>query len=52
MIRVGKTGELQKRLVWFLQGLMKRLRIQRFRGDSDSMISIARLEVKLEQCYV
>lgn len=52
MIKVGKAGELQKRLTWFLQGSMKKMRIQKFKGDSDSMISIARLEAKIEPCYV
>lgn len=51
-IRAGKAGEFQKRLAWFLQGSMKKFRIQKFKGDSDAMISIARLEAKLEPCYV
>lgn len=47
-IRAGKTGERDKRLVWFKQGNMRNWRIQRFRGTSESQISIARLEARLE----
>lgn len=51
-ISVGKTGDTTKRMVWFLQGHMKNWRIQRFKGTSDAMISISRLEAKLEPLYV
>jgi len=47
-ISVGKQGQRTKRLVWFQQGYMQNWRIQRFTGTSDSRISIARLEVKIE----
>jgi hypothetical protein len=38
----------RKRLVWFGQGYMRNWRIQRFRGDSDAHMSVARLEARLE----
>jgi hypothetical protein len=47
-IRVGATGETQKRLVWFRNGSMGHWRIQRFRGDSQAHLSFARLEAQLE----
>jgi hypothetical protein len=47
-ISVGTTGNTQKRLAWFQQGHMRNWRIQRFRGDSDSHISFARLEAQIE----
>ena len=51
-IRIGKIGEMTKRLAWFMQGFMKHWRIQKFKGTSDAMISISRLEAKLEPMYV
>ena len=45
---MGGFGNTSKRLVWFQQGHMRNWRIQRFRGDSDAHISIARLEAALE----
>jgi len=47
-ISAGGFGNTSKRLVWFQQGHMRNWRIQRFRGDSDAHISIARLEAALE----
>lgn len=47
-ISAGKRGERNKRLVWFQQGAMRNWRIQRFRGTSDAMLSIVRLEGLLE----
>jgi len=47
-INVGTIGTTKKRLVWFQQGSMRHWRIQRFRGDSDSHMSFARLEAQLE----
>jgi hypothetical protein len=38
----------RKRLVWFGQGFMRHWRIQRFRGTSDGLISVARLEAQIE----
>lgn len=47
-ISVGRQGQRTKRLVWFQQGYMQNWRIQRFQGTSDSRISVARLEAKIE----
>ena len=47
-IRVGTIGDSIKRLVWFQQGMMRNMRMQRFQGDSDAHISFARLEAQLE----
>lgn len=51
-ISAGTIGDTTKRLVWFLQGSMKHWRIQKFKGTSDAMISVSRLEAKLEPLYV
>lgn len=51
-IRVGKIGDRAKRVVWFQQGSMRNWRIQRFMGDSDAHISIARLEAQIEPLAV
>ena len=47
-IRVGKLGNRLKRLVWWKQGMMKNMRIQRFRGDSNAYLAVSRLEAELE----
>lgn len=47
-INAGKKGQYQKRLVWFQQGNMRNIRIQKFQGDSDSFISVVRLEAQIE----
>lgn len=47
-IRSGKIGNRAKRLVWFQQGFMRNWRIQRFRGDSDSFLTVTRLEALIE----
>lgn len=47
-IRSGKQGERNKRLLWVQQGAMRNWRIQRFKGDSDAFLSIARLEARME----
>jgi hypothetical protein len=47
-ISVGTIGNRKKRLAWFQQGNMQRWRIQRFRGDSDSHVTYARLEAQIE----
>ncbi|MCY1412949.1 Phage stabilization protein [compost metagenome] len=47
-ISAGQAGDRLKRLVWFQQGHMRNWRIQRFKGNSDAHISIARLEAQLE----
>ena len=47
-VRIGNRGQRNKRLVWFRQGFMRNVRMQRFRGTSDAHISIARLEALIE----
>lgn len=47
-VRVGKIGDRTRRIVWFQQGLMQNWRAQRFWGDSQAHIAIARLEAQLE----
>lgn len=47
-IRVGGLGDRAKRIVWLQQGHMRNWRIQRFQGDSNAHIAIARLEAQLE----
>ncbi len=51
-ISAGKRGDRKKRLVWLQQGTARNWRIQRFKGDSDSMLSIARLEAVVEAMAV
>lgn len=47
-ISAGTFGQTGKRLFWLQQGHMRNWRVQRFRGDSDAHISIARLEANIE----
>lgn len=47
-INVGGIGERMKRLLWFRQGMMRSIRMQRFRGDSTAHLSFLRLEATLE----
>ncbi|BBR72509.1 packaged DNA stabilization protein [Acinetobacter baumannii] len=47
-IAAGKTGQRDKRLVWFQQGYMNNWRIQKFTGTSESRLSISRLEAQVE----
>ena len=47
-VAVGTLGDRNKRIAWRRQGIMRNWRIQRFKGNSDAHISIARLEAQLE----
>lgn len=47
-IRAGMAGDRMKRLAWFQMGHMLNWRVQRFQGDTQAMLSVARLEVALE----
>ncbi len=51
-VYVGTIGDRIKRIAWRRQGIMRNWRIQRFKGNSDSHISIARLEAQLEPMAV
>jgi hypothetical protein len=42
------AGEYQRRVTWPTQGIMHGWRAYRFRGTSDAMLSVARLDAKLE----
>lgn len=50
--KVGRQGDRLKRITWLQQGAMRNWRMQRFRGDSDAFISVARLEARLEALVV
>jgi len=45
---LGTTGETIKRINWYQQGYMRNWRVQKFRGTSDSHMSTALLNAKLE----
>jgi hypothetical protein len=47
-ISAGPLGARAKRLVWLRQGNMRQWRIQRFHGNSDAHLPVARLEVQIE----
>jgi hypothetical protein len=51
-ILAGRRGERQKRLVWLGCGPMEKWRIQKFNGTSDSRLSPARLEARIEALAV
>lgn len=48
----GKQGQRVKRLTWLQQGHMRHWRAQKFRGTSDSHLSVARLEAQVEALNV
>lgn len=45
----GKAGQTEKRICWRRQGHFRNWRIQKFRGTSDSHLSVIRLEMSLEK---
>lgn len=51
-IRSGGYAHRAKHLIWLQQGYMRNWRIQKFKGNSDSRLSIIRLDAKLEQLAV
>lgn len=50
--RAGVQGDRLKRLTWMRNGMMRNWRIQKFRGTSDTHISMTRLEAKIEPLAV
>lgn len=48
----GMMGQRLKRITWLQQGHMTHWRCQKFRGTSDSHISVARLEATIEALNV
>lgn len=51
-ITAGMQGERLKKLCWLGQGSMRTWRIQKFNGTSDSRLSVARLDARLEPLAV
>lgn len=51
-IRVGMQGDRNRRITWMQCGTMRNWRIQRFRGDSQAFLTVARLEARLEPLTV
>lgn len=51
-LKTGKIGERNKRIRWVQQGMIRNFRIQKFRGTSDTKLSIMRLEATLEALNV
>ena len=49
-VSAGKQGDRGKQLQWRRVGKLRNWRIERFRGTSDSAMSIARLEAEVEPC--
>lgn len=47
-INVGTVGNRLQRIVWFRNGSMSHMRMQRFRGTSDAHVSFLRLEAQIE----
>lgn len=47
-VRAGERGERSQRIKWTRQGTIRNFRMQRFKGDTDSPLSVARLEAKME----
>lgn len=48
----GMQGQRLKRIAWLQQGFMRHWRCQKFRGTSESHISVARLEAAIEALNV
>jgi len=47
-VKAGRQGEYAKRISWLQQGHMRNWRLQKFRGNSDARLAIARLEARIE----
>jgi hypothetical protein len=47
-IKAGAQGDRSKRLAWFGQGYMRNFRAQRFQGDTQTHLALARLEAQVE----
>lgn len=47
-VKVGKQGDRIKRVIWRNNGQMRRVRGQKFVGNSNCFMSVARLEATLE----
>lgn len=51
-ISAGRQGQRNKRLCWFMQGVVENWRTQKFRGTSDAHLSFARLNVSIEPLFM
>lgn len=47
-IKAGAQGDRMKRLAWWQQGYMRNWRVQRFQGDTQTHLAVARLEAQFE----
>ena len=47
-VKLGTTGDRNRRIRWFKQGRLRDKRMQRFRGTSDAHATFARLEARIE----
>lgn len=47
-LEIGTQGERSRRMVFYRQGFFRNWRVQRFYGNSDAFITIARLEARIE----
>lgn len=47
-ISLGGNGDTRKRLTWLQQGFLRNWRIQKFKGDSQSMAAFLRLQARVE----
>lgn len=51
-VKSGKKGNRTIRLVWFQQGIWRKFRIQRFRGDSTSRLTAMGINAEIEALKV
>ena len=51
-INTGTQGSRNDRITWLKQGPMRHWRLQRFRGTSDSHLSMSRLQARIEPLNV
>jgi hypothetical protein len=47
-LSIGSIGNRLQRIVWLQNGFMQNWRVQRFKGDSQAFMSMARLEAQIE----
>ena len=47
-VKAGRSGQRDKRIIWRRQGLLRGWRIQKFWGNSDCQLTIARLQLDIE----
>ena len=52
LAKAGAFGATYSRIVWLLQGMIRRMRVQKFFGLSDSRMTIHALDAEIEALYV